>query len=115
MFGLVHGIANISGIALMASLTIMVVCSLPFVRRGGYFEVRIHFINLLKNTYIYKYLSQHTYLSKSNHIFPHLTSLGFLFHPSSLLCLLRFIGTSCTRVLEMVTSSWYDIFTGTDV
>jgi hypothetical protein len=40
VFGLIPGIANVSGIMLMVSMTIMVVCSLPFVRRGGYFEVR---------------------------------------------------------------------------
>ncbi|XP_053652092.1 NADPH oxidase 5 isoform X1 [Cherax quadricarinatus] len=38
-FGLVKGIANPTGVALMVILTIMVICSLPFVRKSGYFEV----------------------------------------------------------------------------
>ncbi len=39
VFGLAHGWANPTGFALIAVLTTMVICSLPFVRRGGYFEV----------------------------------------------------------------------------
>lgn len=39
LFGLVDGIANPTGVALMVILTVMVVCSLPFVRKSGYFEV----------------------------------------------------------------------------
>ena len=39
-------IANITGIALIGILTVMVVCSMPFVRRGGYFEV-FYFTHLL--------------------------------------------------------------------
>ena len=38
-FGLVGGWANPTGIALIIILTIMVICSLPFVRKSGYFEV----------------------------------------------------------------------------
>ena len=50
VFGLLGGIANPSGIALMIIMTIMVVCSLPFVRRGGYFEV-FYFTHLLYIAY----------------------------------------------------------------
>ena len=39
VFGLIGGIANPSGVALILILSTMVICSLPFVRRGGYFEV----------------------------------------------------------------------------
>nr|XP_045625272.1 NADPH oxidase 5-like isoform X1 [Procambarus clarkii]XP_045625282.1 NADPH oxidase 5-like isoform X1 [Procambarus clarkii] len=39
LFGLVKGIANPTGVALMIILTVMVICSLPFVRKSGYFEV----------------------------------------------------------------------------
>ena len=39
-FGLVKGFANPSGIALMVILTVMVICSQPFVRKKGNFEVR---------------------------------------------------------------------------
>ena len=46
IFGLIPGIANITGIALIGILTVMVVCSMPFVRRGGYFEV-FYFTHLL--------------------------------------------------------------------
>jgi len=50
VFGLIGGVANPSGIALMAIMAIMVVCSLPFVRRGGYFEV-FYFTHLLYIAY----------------------------------------------------------------
>ena len=39
VFGLIHGFANPTGIALIICLSVMVLCSMPFVRRGGYFEV----------------------------------------------------------------------------
>lgn len=39
MFGIVPGCANPTGFALFAILLIMFVCSQPFVRRGGSFEV----------------------------------------------------------------------------
>lgn len=39
VFGLMPGWANPTGVALIIILTIMVMGSLPFVRRGGYFEV----------------------------------------------------------------------------
>ncbi|XP_043227823.1 NADPH oxidase 5-like isoform X2 [Amphibalanus amphitrite] len=38
-FGLVPGFANPSGVALMAILIVMVICSQPFVRKKGNFEV----------------------------------------------------------------------------
>lgn len=54
VFGLIGGIANPSGVALMISLSIMVICSMPFVRRGGYFEVCLLFCQSLK---CYSYIS----------------------------------------------------------
>lgn len=45
-FGLIHGCANPTGIALILILIIMTVCSQSFVRRGGCFEV-INYNNLL--------------------------------------------------------------------
>ncbi|KAG0728254.1 NADPH oxidase 5 [Chionoecetes opilio] len=39
ILGLVPGIANPTGVALMIILTVMVVFSIPFVRKSGYFEV----------------------------------------------------------------------------
>ena len=42
VFGLMPGWANPTGVALISVLTLMVICSLPFVRRGGYFEVIIN-------------------------------------------------------------------------
>lgn len=50
VFGLYPGIANVTGVALICIMTIMVVCSLPFVRRGGYFEV-FYFTHLLYVAY----------------------------------------------------------------
>lgn len=42
--GLIPGYAFNSGVILMVILTVMVICSLPFVRRGGCFEVYINVI-----------------------------------------------------------------------
>lgn len=39
LFGLIPGIANPTGFALFFILLIMVICSQPFVRRGGSFEI----------------------------------------------------------------------------
>jgi hypothetical protein len=33
------GIANPTGVALIAVLTVMVVCSMPIVRKSGHFEI----------------------------------------------------------------------------
>jgi hypothetical protein len=41
LFGLVGGVANPTGVALIIILFIMIICSQSFVRRGGSFEVRI--------------------------------------------------------------------------
>lgn len=41
LFGLYPGIANITGWLLCLVLAIMGVCSLPSVRKGGYFEVNL--------------------------------------------------------------------------
>jgi hypothetical protein len=41
LFGLVGGVANPTGIALIIILLIMIICSQSFVRRGGSFEVYI--------------------------------------------------------------------------
>merc|ERR1719320_1934364 len=50
LFGMMHGIANPSGVALIIILTIMFVCSLPFVRRRGHFEI-FYFTHLLYYAY----------------------------------------------------------------
>lgn len=39
LFGLIGGWANPTGVALMAILTVMYICSMKWVRKGGYFEV----------------------------------------------------------------------------
>ena len=39
LFGLVHGAANPTGVGLMITMIIIFVCSLPFVRRRGHFEI----------------------------------------------------------------------------
>jgi len=41
MFGLVGGVANPTGVALIIILAVMCICSQSFVRRGGSFEVYI--------------------------------------------------------------------------
>ena len=40
LFGTIGGWANPTGVALMIILTIMFICSMSWVRKGGYFEVR---------------------------------------------------------------------------
>lgn len=50
VFGLIPGIANVTGVALIVILTLMVLCSMSFVRRGGYFEV-FYFTHLLYVAY----------------------------------------------------------------
>ena len=37
--GLMDGIAYPTGVALISVITIMIICSLPFIRQGGHFEV----------------------------------------------------------------------------
>lgn len=44
LYGLVPGAANPTGLILLTLLIILAVCSMPFVRRGGCFEVYINFI-----------------------------------------------------------------------
>ena len=39
LFGLLGGVANPTGVGLLAIMIIMFICSLPFVRRTGHFEV----------------------------------------------------------------------------
>jgi len=46
MFGLMPGMASPSGVALIVILTTMFVCSLPFIRRRGHFEI-FYFSHLL--------------------------------------------------------------------
>jgi len=50
-FGLVAGSAYPTGVVLLIILVIMIVCSMPFVRRGGCFEVRIFFTLLFPFTF----------------------------------------------------------------
>ena len=40
-FGWVYGTAGVTGVLLLIILVIMVLCSLPCVRRNGYFEVTV--------------------------------------------------------------------------
>lgn len=51
LFGLVSGVANPTGVALIIILFIMILCSMPFVRRGGSFEV---FYIMLNHVLIYQ-------------------------------------------------------------
>lgn len=39
LFGLIPGVANLTGWGLCVILGVMIPCSLPFVRKTGYFEV----------------------------------------------------------------------------
>ena len=44
MFGLVGGYANVTGFVLLAILTLMCICSMPFVRKSGHFQVYTTFV-----------------------------------------------------------------------
>jgi len=46
VFGIIGGIANPTGVALIIILTVMAICSMPFVRKSGRFEV-FYFTHLL--------------------------------------------------------------------
>lgn len=39
LYGLIPGVANLTGWGLLIILAIMIPCSLPFVRKTGFFEV----------------------------------------------------------------------------
>ena len=41
VFGLISGYANITGVILIFVLTIIVICSMPHVRRSGHFQVNL--------------------------------------------------------------------------
>lgn len=43
LFGLIGGYANPTGVILIVLLVVITVCSMPFVRRGGCFEVISNF------------------------------------------------------------------------
>ena len=51
IFGLIPGVANPTGVSLIIILTIMVICSMDFVRRSGKFQV-FYFTHLLYYCYI---------------------------------------------------------------
>ena len=38
-YGLIAGVANVTGWPLLIILTVMCICALPVVRKNGYFEV----------------------------------------------------------------------------
>lgn len=54
LFGLVAGYANPTGVLLIIILFVMFICSQPFVRRGGCFEVR-HYNNMDSITLFFFY------------------------------------------------------------
>ena len=47
LFGLFGGIANPTGVALLVILTVMVISSMKWVRKGGYFEVRTMTVTII--------------------------------------------------------------------
>ena len=54
LFGLYPGLANITGWLLVIILAIMGVCSLPSVRKSGYFEVQA---NIVAQRLLYAYFT----------------------------------------------------------
>ena len=60
VFGLIKGYANITGVLLIFVLTIIVICSLPHVRRSGHFQVNL---SILK---VRDILQKKYYCSKAN-------------------------------------------------
>lgn len=95
--GLIPGYAFNSGVILMIVLTVMVIGSMPFVRRGGCFEVcswfqfdEVIFFRVLEisNTYSFRLL------------------LGVLLDSFAICCLLDFANCPCSKFLEVVFNSW---------
>ena len=56
-FGLVPGTAYPTGVGLLVILLIMFICSMKWVRKGGYFEVKTNFYDCSIN---YRYLIEYT-------------------------------------------------------
>ena len=54
VFGLIKGYANITGVLLIFVLTVIVICSLPHVRRSGHFQVNLPILN--QRDIFYKFL-----------------------------------------------------------
>ena len=59
-FGLVPGTAYPTGVGLLVILLIMFICSMKWVRKGGYFEVKTNFYDCSIN---YRYLIKNVYFS----------------------------------------------------
>ena len=85
LFGLFDGWANPTGIALFCTLNTMVICSQPFIRRGGHFEVS-NLITIVTRPFQLSTLGQLT---------------GILLHTLAVCGLLCFTGTPCTTPLAL--------------
>jgi len=84
-FGWVYGTAGITGVVLLIFLVIMVLCSLPCVRRKGYFEVNKPSTELQKQFSVY------------------LLSAGVLFDPPVICTMVYFAHLTCDTFLEVVS------------
>ena len=100
-FGLIPGWACLTGWAILFILIIMAICSLPFVRRRGSFEV-----TLLLQTIFFK---SNLFL-KSIFYF-----LGVLLDSSSLRPVLDFVDCPYASFLDLVCSSWFSFFSWENV
>jgi len=87
----VQDTAVITGVLLLVILVIMVICSLPFVRRNGYFQV-------------------HKILT-SNNVNNICTLLGVLLDSPLICSILYFTNTTWKTFLEVVSGTWGHIYT----
>lgn len=62
IYGLIPGISSITGWVLWAILAVMIPCSLPFVRKSGYFEVRIQ-VTLINFSGLVSYINNFEFSS----------------------------------------------------
>lgn len=83
--GWVNGSAGITGIILLLVLIVMVICSQPFVRRTGHFEVQSSMVGV--PTSLIKVC----------------VDLGLLLDSYAVCCLLRCSDSPCQRLLEVVS------------
>lgn len=95
--GLIPGYAFNSGVLLMIILAVMIIGSMPFVRRGGCFEVlSIHFKSDIPVYYTHSLIfSCVLYFQK-----------GILLDTSFVLRILGTTHCSCPKFLEVVSHSW---------
>ena len=92
--GWVYGTAGLTGDLLAIILIIMVLCSLPVVRRKGFFEV--YGLNAERIIISFCLFTEY--------------DLGFLLDPQPLYRVVHFVDSPCHTLLEVVLSPWPGLY-----